>query len=337
MNVQFGFSLPIFADPGSYGLRTPNYQTLDVAETMSIARDADELGFDSLWVADHLMLGVDDAIVEGWTTLAALAGSTQRAKLGMIHYANLMRHAAMTAKATATLDQISNGRLIHFFHPGARDTEMQAYGLPWPETHEERVAQMIESLEITMALWTADKPLDHDGTYYRLRQAVCNPAPLQQPHPPVWLGLTDPTGFEACARLAQGWNAMPIPKAQLQDQLDGLKAACSAAGRDYDDLEKSYETQILIAPDRDALRERLAEMIPAQKRSDPLLAFVEGETDQLPREVTHTFLAGTPDEVEAQIRDYMDLGFTHFLLWFTDVPRRDGIRTFAAEVMPRFR
>ena len=81
---------------------------------MQMGALADELGYDSLWVADHLMLGKDEAILEGWTTLAALAGMTRRAQLGIIHYNSVFRHPAFTAKMVSTLDQISNGRMIHF-------------------------------------------------------------------------------------------------------------------------------------------------------------------------------------------------------------------------------
>ena len=85
MDIRCGFCVPIFAAPGQWGFRTPNYDALDVAETMAIAVEADALGYDSLWIADHLQLGQEQAIMEGWTTMAALAGMTERAKLGLIH------------------------------------------------------------------------------------------------------------------------------------------------------------------------------------------------------------------------------------------------------------
>ena len=78
MAPQFGFCLPIFAAPGLGLFRTPGYPALDTATTMALAARAEALGYDSLWGADHLMLGEDDAILEGWTTLAALAGRTSR-------------------------------------------------------------------------------------------------------------------------------------------------------------------------------------------------------------------------------------------------------------------
>ncbi|MCB0089969.1 MAG: LLM class flavin-dependent oxidoreductase, partial [Caldilineaceae bacterium] len=103
--IQFGFCVPIFASPGGRLFRTANYAALDASVTMRMAQEADALGYDALWVADHLMLGQDNAILEGWTTLAALAGATRRARLGLIHQAHFFRQPALTAKMAATLDQ----------------------------------------------------------------------------------------------------------------------------------------------------------------------------------------------------------------------------------------
>ena len=79
MDIRCGFCVPIFAAAGQWRFRTPNYDTLDVTETMAMAAEADALGYDSLWVADHLQLGKDQAIMEGWTTMTALAASRMQA------------------------------------------------------------------------------------------------------------------------------------------------------------------------------------------------------------------------------------------------------------------
>src|SRR5829696_2400634 len=102
-SIQFGYCLPIFAQPGLALFRTPGYASLDAATTFQLGRTAEALGYDALWVADHLMLGRDQAILEGWTTLAALAGTTARARLGLIHQANPFRAPSLAAKMVATL------------------------------------------------------------------------------------------------------------------------------------------------------------------------------------------------------------------------------------------
>lgn len=339
MHLKFGFCLPIFAVPGNPFFRTPNYAQLDAFTTLAMARQADVLGYDSLWVADHLMLGKDEAILEGWTTLAALAGCTEQARLGIIHYSNPMRNPSMTAKMTATLDQLSGGRLIHFFDCGNNRREHCAYGLPWDEAAEERIARMEEALDLTLALWQATKPLDFSGHYYQLEQALCKPGPVQQPHPPVWLGEVHPLMLDLCARRAQGWNTTPVSLPELDRRLQALGAACQRAGRSLKDIEKSFETQILIAPDLAGLRRSLSQILTrsASPPAEDLAAFAQGRTDQLPPSLTESFLIGTPDQVAAQLQAYQQRDIAHFMLWFMDAPDAAGLELFAREVMPRFR
>src|ERR1700694_1156438 len=151
--IQFGYCVPIFAWPGGGLFRTPNYADLDPVTTIDAARTAGQLGYDSLWVADHLMLGKDDAILEGWTTLSALAGCTQHARLGIIHQGHFFRHPSVAAKMIATLDQISGGRFIYFADTGTRASEHQAYGLHYPASMEERMPEFLEGLDLHLELW----------------------------------------------------------------------------------------------------------------------------------------------------------------------------------------
>jgi alkanesulfonate monooxygenase SsuD/methylene tetrahydromethanopterin reductase-like flavin-dependent oxidoreductase (luciferase family) len=339
-SIQFGYCVPIFAYPGGRFFRTPNYAKLDVTRTLDLARLADQLGYDSLWVADHLMLGHENAIMEGWTTLAALAGSTQRAKLGMIHQGHFFRHPAMGAKMTATLDQISNGRFIYFIDGGYGRAEHLAYGLPYPETMEERVAEVVAGLEVTLALWQADKPVSFDNGRYQLHDATCTPRPVQQPYPPVWFGEAHPSLLAACAKYGQGWNTVPVGLTAVQQRIEALDAACRAEGRTAADIEKSLEVQILIAPDHTALRRQLQAMIdlaPPPELDPALQTYLNGSSATVPAKFTDTQLIGTPDEVTQQIQAYLNLGLTHFLLWFIDAPDEAGLRLFAEQVAPRFR
>lgn len=339
--IQFGYCVPIFAYPGARLFRTPNYAQLDVATTLALARLADQIGYDSLWVADHLMLGRDNAIMEGWTTLAALAGSTQRAKLGMIHQGHFFRHPAMHAKMTATLDQISGGRFIYFIDAGYGKAEHLAYGLPYPETMEERFPQVMDGLQITLALWRADKPTSLKTEFFEIKDATCTPLPVQKPHPPVWFGEAHPLIFEATARYGQGWNTVPRGLAEVRQRLAALKDTCHRIGRNYDEIEKSLETQILIVPDQAALRQQLQAMIALAPGNEPLDAdlqpFLAGRSEHLPPKLAEQWLVGTPDQIVQQVQAYLNLGITHFMLWFMDAPAEGGMRLFADTVMPRFR
>ena len=200
---------------------------------------------------------------------------------------------------------------------------------------------MVDGLQITLALWGADQPVTRQGRHFAVQGAVNTPRPVQQPHPPVWFGESHPDILAACATYGQGWNTVPVGYGEVKRRLDLLAEACAAVGRSGDEIERSLETQILIAPDRVGLRAQLQHMIglapDAAPLPDGLDAFLTGATDDLPPSVADTWLAGTPDEVAAQIQAYLDLGITHFLLWFMDAPDPAGLELFAREVMPRFR
>ena len=351
--VQFGVCLPIFACPGIQLFRTPAIAHLDPATVIPFGQAAEALGYDSLWVADHLMLGKDEAILEGWTVLAVLAGATSRAKLGMIHMAHYFRHPSLTAKMTATLDRISGGRLIHFLDCGYQRREYVNYGLPWRDEMDDRIADLVEATELILRLWTADEPVTERGRTWEVTDAVCAPKPLQQPHPPLWFGEAAPAALAACARYGQGWNTTPVPLPELRRRIALLAAACQEVGRDLAEVERSLETQILIAPDLDGLRRLLASLIavggdqnhlppeisPYVKEyaaSPATLAFIADQTDDLPEPMASDWIIGTPDQVASRLDAYIAEGISHFLLWFMDAPGRDGMELFAREVMPRF-
>jgi alkanesulfonate monooxygenase SsuD/methylene tetrahydromethanopterin reductase-like flavin-dependent oxidoreductase (luciferase family) len=339
--IQFGFCLPIFAAPGARFFRTPNYAQLEPLTTFQLGVRADELGYDSLWVADHLMLGRDEAIMEGWTTLAALAGATKRARLGMIHQGHFFRNPALAAKMTTTLDHISGGRFIYFVDAGYGQREHAAYGLHYPATMEERMEEVVDGLQLTLALWGAEKPISHQGKFFRVTDAVNMPLPVQKPHPPVWFGEAHPSILAACARYGNGWNTVPVGYAEVKRRLELLAAACVAEGRSIDELERSLETQILVASDTAGVRAALQHMIDLEpttggRHQTELEGFLSGATAELPQSVKDAWIIGTPDEVAAQLQSYINLGISHFLLWFMDAPDPAGLELFAREVAPRF-
>jgi alkanesulfonate monooxygenase SsuD/methylene tetrahydromethanopterin reductase-like flavin-dependent oxidoreductase (luciferase family) len=351
--IQFGFCLPIFASPGPNLFRTPGFAEVDPAACMSMGKRADELGYDSLWVADHLMLGKDDAILEGWTVISALAGATTQAKLGMIHLAVLFRNPALTAKMVATLDQISGGRVIHFMDCGFSGREYLAYGLPWDDAIETRVAMLVEGTELMIELWSSDEPITHNGPHYSTQAAVCNPKPVQQPHPPIWFGEVTPQTLDACARYGQGWNTTPVSLAELRRRLGLLRDSCARANRPFDELELSLETQLLVAPDLDSLRQRLRDLatlaetaggeqgqvkgfVNSYATDDDFQAFVLGASDAIPSRLAEDWIIGTPDQVEARLREYIAEGIDHFMIWFMDAPNMAGMELFASDVAPRF-
>jgi len=321
---------------------------------MAMGRRADALGYDSLWVADHLMLGKDDAILEGWTVLSALAGATSRARLGMIHLAVLFRNPALIAKMTATLDQISGGRMIHFMDCGFSGREYLAYGLPWDDDLAKRIEMLTEATELILQLWTSDEPVTHNGPHYATQGAVNNPKPIQQPHPPIWFGEVAPGTLDACAKYGQGWNTTPVSLDELNRRIGLLRDACDRANRPFEELELSLETQLLVAPDLASIRQRLRDLamladtaggeqgqvkgfVNSYATADDFRAFVSGASDNIPSRLAEDWIIGTPDQVENRLRSYIDAGISHFMIWFMDAPNMAGMELFAAEVAPHFR
>src|SRR6185295_9114101 len=194
-----------------------------------------------------------------------------------------------------------------------------------PDTMEARMPDFLEGLDLILKLWQTSEanPLTFDGKYYHVKDAVCTPHPVTQPYPPIWFGEPHPLTLDAAARLGQGWNTVPVGVAKTKERLDALRAACQKVGRDFAELEISYETQILIAPTHEAVRDKLKAMLAltppggVTPQDADFKAFVSGASDEYPRYLTDG-LVGTPEEIKAQIQTYTDLGATHFMLWFMD-------------------
>ena len=338
---RFGYCVPMFANPGAAFFRTPALTALDPVAAVEAAVEAERLGFDSVWAADHLMHGHDGGIMEGWTTLSVIAGKTSRVQLGTIHLAQPFREPAIAAKMAATLDAISGGRLILFYDCGWQELEVRAYGLDWPD-EEERIARMDEGLTLIDALWRADEPLSFEGRYFETVDAICRPKPAQHPRPPVWLGESRSQLWnDTICRHADGWNSTPASPARLAEKLAGISEACQRIGRDPSTLELSLEIQVLIAPTEEEVRASALRIagLPPSHRGAPRTALVEALREPSPprlADLVDDWLVGTPEDVVGQIKVYRDLGVSHFMLWFIDYPSMSGLRLFAERVLPTF-
>lgn len=337
---RFGYYLPIFANPSAELFRTPNLTVVNARETLDLGKHAEDLGFDSLWVADHLMLGKDEAILEGWTMLSALGGATSRAQIGMIHQGHFFREPAIAAKMAATLDQLTDGRFIMFYDYGQQRREHRAYHFHYPEDANQRVTETIDGIRLIRELWEASQPLSTAHGVYGVTEATCTPRPVQRPHPPIWFGETHPGLLTACAEFGQGWNTTPCGVEEFGRRLDLLRAECAEVGRDVAEIEVSVELQVIIAPEGEVrpLLGSILEKAPDPESIDPeVLAFTRGSRAHPPASLTNTTLIGTVDQVRSQLKAYMDRGARHFLLWFLDAPVRSGMELFAREVAPGFR
>jgi alkanesulfonate monooxygenase SsuD/methylene tetrahydromethanopterin reductase-like flavin-dependent oxidoreductase (luciferase family) len=344
--LRLGYAVPIFANPGVPDFRTPNLKQLDWSAVRAAVLEAELLGYDSLWVADHMFLGREGAIYEGWTTLSVLAGMTSSIRLGTIHLGNEFRHAPLMAKMAATLDVQSGGRLELFIDPGWRERELTAYGYEWEPDRAVRAARVGEAVELAKLLWMGDA-VSYEGPHYSLDQAICTPAPVQRPHPPIWIGEAfDEVTLDLIVAHADVWNSMPAGLAVLGEKLEKVDAACRERGRDPGTLRRTLETQVLIYRDR-AEGERLFDHFAELRRSYPsdeamrdVVEFVAETNAELGREelsfedLREEFVIGTPDEVGAKLEAFAALGIDEVICWFMDFPEPTSMRRLIREVMP---
>ena len=313
MAITFGCSLPSRGPMASpEALRT-------------LAQRAEDLGFDSVWVSDHIILprevtsfypyspdGVatftpDRPYYEPLATLNFLAGCTQRVRLGTHVLILPYRNPVLTAKILATLDVLSGGRVILGAGVGWMEEEFQALGL---NTYAQRGAVTNEYIRLFKELWTKEEPEFH-VEFYDVSGAGFLPKPVQQPHPPIWIGGHTGPAIRRAAELGDGW--MPIglrPPAILEpEELAGkiarLRTLTRRAGRPEDAVALCFSTDVAF------------ERTPGPSRR---------------------MMNGRAEQIAADIRQYQDLGVHNFIFSFpradSVAAQREAMEQFSREVMP---
>jgi F420-dependent oxidoreductase-like protein len=198
---------------------------------------AEDLGFDGVWGFDHFQPmygGWPGETFEGMTTLAALAGNTSRVRLGLLVTGVTYRHPSVFAAQALTIDHASHGRLELSFGAAWFDKEHDELGIPFPPLGE-RFSLLEDALEITTRLFTGEV-VSYDGHVVSLRDARIQPVPVQQPHPPIWIGGSGPRRtLPLAARFADAWHAFGTPNS-LREASERLDRLAVEAGRDPADI-----------------------------------------------------------------------------------------------------
>ena len=282
----------------------------------------EELGYDSIWLYDHVHnvpRPAHEAVFECWMTAAALSQATSRVRIGQMVGCNSYRSPAVLAKMTSTFDVISGGRLDWGIGAGWYENEYKGYGFEFPAP-KVRIGMLREAVEIVKSMWTEPETTYH-GTYYTLQRAHCDPKPLQQPHPPIWIGGGgEQLTLRVVARHADVSNFGGKPE-EWKRKAEILKDHCKAVGRDYDEIRKTISGELLV-------RETEAEIDAMGTQSlwgEPLESWKAGN------------LVGTPEQVAEKVQAYVDLGCTGFVPWCSDYPSTESLRLFAEKVMPELR
>lgn len=242
---------------------------------------ADDLGFHSVANYDHFYGLIDDAgpTFEGWTSLAAMATVVSRARVSCMVTGVTYRNPAVLAKMAVTVDHVSGGRLDFGLGAGWHEPEHRGYGIEFPSAGT-RVAMLDEALTIIKRLWTEER-VSVDGRFYTLTDALCEPKPLQRPHPPIIIGGEKPKMLRVVARHADEWNVPSHGDVDLWAKTSArLDDACGEVGRDPADITRSV--QLFIRPaDEGQLEQQLA-TLPAFKArgcQHAVLSFYQPPTD----------------------------------------------------------
>jgi len=254
--------------------------------TLELALHAEKRGYDGIWYADHFMPNAEDVsgpTNEAWTTLAALAASVPRIRIGPLVTGNTYRHPAVLAKMAATVDNISGGRLVLGLGAGWQENEHQKYGIEF-STLGGRMRRLEEACQVVKSLFLNDRT-DFAGRYYQLTDAPLVPKPAQRTLPLLIGGGGEKVTMRIAATYADEWNVWGGPDV-LRHKGVVLEEHCRAIGRDPKEIHRSAQGMLVLTDDR--------EMIDRMKASGrPVIA---GNGAQV-REVVQAYADAGVDEL----------------------------------------
>ena len=303
-----------------FGVQIPQ-EGVPFSAVLDHARAAERLGYDSVWIPDHLRavaVPTGSPCYEAWTTLTGVLLGTERVLGGPMVLCEAFRNPAWLANAAATLDHMSGGRLVLGIGAGWYEGEYRAYGFSWG-TGAERVERLGEALEIVTRFWRGQVG-GYEGRYYRAEGTRDAPKPLQDPHPPIWVGGQGPKLLKLAARYADAWNAPVLSPEQVAERVETLRKLCETEGRPM--VEVTYEGPVWIDEDEERIRSRIERNAAAENPTQ--------------RTYARTAIAGTPAQVAARIREYADSGVSHVVCHFGRTTDLRGTELFAREVIPAF-
>ncbi len=307
--------------PVRFGVTLPQIKR-SWEEARAAAIEFDRLGYDSLWVCDHLY-GVPAPqlpILEGWTELTAIAAITNQAKLGTLVTPPFFRNPAVLAKQIATLDQIAPGRVIAGLGAGWFPPEFEQTGCEFPDTRE-RLRALEEMVEIMKRMWT-DERATFEGKHFSVKEAICEPKPATTPEILIGGGGEKVT-MAIAARHADTWNNMAIAQDQIAQKIEALNKRCEEAGRDPESIEKSQQCVVVIGEDDAA---GLAKLEKAKK----IYGGHMGGT------LEEHGIWGSPDRVIEGIERHRALGVSFFVIEFFGRDTREPAQLFAETVMKHY-
>lgn len=282
----------------------------------------EELGYDSVWVWDHMLLGVEPnfPIIDSLTVLTGIAARTTRIKMGTGILVLPLRNPVALAKQLASMDQLSQGRLVMGMAAGWYKREFDAAGIPF----EKRGKLMDENLEIMTRLWT-EHSVDGEYMNHKISKAVMYPKPVQQPRMPLLIGGYVDVVLKRAAVSGDGWLTYFYKPEDFKRSWDKLRNFASEAGKDPDALMNASQLPIYVGKSKAAVQ-------------DDMLDWLNKEWDfpshsDCSRE---SAIMGTVDECVEQLREHIKMGVQKIIF----VPYKyqmDQVEIIAKEIIPRLR
>lgn len=315
MAVKFGVFVP-------QGWRMDLAQIEDPIEKYEamtkVAQAADRGPWDAIWVYDHFHTVPEpklEATFECWTITSTLVRDTKRVRVGQMVGCNGYRNPALYAKIASTVDVASHGRLNAGIGAGWYEHEWRAYGYGFPEL-KERMGRLKEACEIIHRMWTEDSPV-FNGKYYAIDRPINEPKGVQQPHPPLWIGGSgERVTLKLVAQFGDACNVGGDPDT-IRHKLGVLREHCETVGRNYDDLIRSTQAEVLVIG----------------KHDDPERARARARRDQSFSEGT---LVADADNVAAHLRTLIDAGIDYFIVSIPGVAYDlEPLHRFETEVIPQ--
>lgn len=307
-----------------FGIRIPQ-MGVDFEQVKKVATACETLGFDSIWLMDHFF-GPNPNIpfLECWVTLSALATETKEIRIGSLVTCNSYRYPFLLAKMVATLDNISKGRVELGIGAGWHEAEYKAFGIPF-YTPKVRIAALKEAVQLMKKLWTEEKTT-FTGKYYTLKEAVCNPKPVQKPHPRIWIGGEgEKLLLRVVAELADGPNFRPCSPKEYARKLRVLTEHCKAVNRNMGTLEKSLAVPVFCGDDEEKIKRKVL----ISKKRHP-----RREVREMPFEkYVEPRIVGTPEQCVRKIKKYIDSGVTYFMFSFADSLNIEAYEFFKEKVI----
>jgi probable F420-dependent oxidoreductase len=335
----------------SFGVRLPVSGPLaGLKGVEEAAKAAEKLGYDSVWVHDHVLWNrkthehhissgsadalkdrADPVFLESLTVLSYLSALTRRIKLGVACMVMPCRNPVYLAKQAANIDLLSNGRLILGVGTGSKATvlakEFDVFSVPTSK-RSERTSEYVKAMK---ELWTQPSA-SFSGKYIQFTEAEMYPKPIQKPHPPVWIGGWSKGSVERTAEIGDGWIPGWLRPKEMAESVVELNDLAGKYGRNPSKITIAVEKYLCLSKDRErAVTQALSTIKQSRDTYERVV-----ESLDIANEV-HMF--GGPDEVNSQIDRFVDAGVRHFefkCIYSSIAELLEMMELFSEKVMPRF-